>query len=203
MEGYIGEIRLFGGNYAPLGWQLCNGEIRSIAADTALYSIIGTIYGGDGISTFALPDLRGRVAMGNFKGPGLTARVLGEKQGSENVTLTIPNMAAHTHAAIVTPNQGQIPTATAKLYGVNDAGGNVNPGGNMIGTDSDAGATPYLATGPIVAMKSDSIVINSLNPPLPVVTLANTGGSMPHNNIQPILGLNFIICIEGIYPSRS
>lgn len=203
MEGYIGEIRLFGGNFAPLGWQFCNGQIRTISIDTALYSIIGNVYGGDGTSTFALPDLRGRVAMGNFQGPGLSMRQLGEAFGSPDVYLSTINMPAHNHAAIVTGNSGQSPSATAKLYGVNNGGGSATPGGNFLGMDSDAGAEPYLNSGTEVAMKSGSIVVNSLNAPLPVVTLQSAGSSQPHNNTQPVLALNFIICLEGIYPSRN
>ncbi|MBX7185194.1 MAG: tail fiber protein [Vicinamibacteria bacterium] len=94
---FLGEIRLFGGNFPPRGWAFCNGQLLSIAANSALYSLIGTIYGGDGMTTFGVPDLRGRVPVGQGQGPGLSARVVGQLSGSETVTLTAAQMPQHTH----------------------------------------------------------------------------------------------------------
>lgn len=203
MEGYIGEIRLFSGNFPPLNWAFCQGQLRSIADETALFSIVGVTYGGDGVQTFSLPDLRGRVAMGSHQGPGLSNRFLGQVLGTEGVTLNASTMPAHTHFAMVTPGQGPT-SATATLNGVNGVGGQQNPGGNLLGQDTDAGATPYLNSGnAAVNMKADSIVVNSLSAPMPTITLSVAGANNAHTNLQPILAVNFIICVEGIYPSRS
>jgi microcystin-dependent protein len=176
MEGYIAEIRMFGGNFAPRGWALCQGQILSIAQNTALFSLLGTTYGGNGQTTFALPDLRGRVAVGTGQGPGLPSVNLGEMSGEPTHTLIITEMPAHNHAA-----QMQ---------------GNSNPGD----TSSPAGATPATSTA------RDNLYINAApNAPMAAntVTVGIAGGSQPHNNMQPYTGLNYIICMEGIYPPRN
>lgn len=204
MEGTIGEIRMFAGNFAPLGWMLCNGQSLSISVNEALYSLIGTTYGGDGQQTFNLPDLQSRIAIGAGNAPGLSSYILGETVGTENVTLTTAQMPMHSHNAIVQPGAGGF-SAAATLYGVNDNGGEDSPGGNYIGQDSGAGATNYApgTESAPAAMHAGSIQINNLFAPLPNVTVGISGGSTPHNNIQPVLGMNFIICVEGIYPSRN
>jgi microcystin-dependent protein len=119
MEPFIGQIMAFGGNFAPRGWALCNGQLMSIAQNSALFSILGTTYGGDGVTTFGLPDLRGRLPMGWGNGPGLTPRQIGETAGAESVTLTINNMPAHNHtlacnnnAANVENPEGNVPANT-------------------------------------------------------------------------------------------
>jgi len=200
MEGTIGEIRLFGGNFAPRGWSLCTGQSMSISENTTLYSILGTTYGGDGVNTFNLPDLQGRIAVGTGQGPGLSNYVLGESIGFEEVTITTAQMPAHNHQTVVTPGSGAS-TLAATLYGVNDAGGLDTPGGNYIGQDNGAGATSYATSGTPVAMNASSI--KNVQLPLPIVTLGGSGGNLPHENRQPVQALNFIICVEGIYPSRN
>lgn len=200
MEGTIGEIRLFAGNFAPRTWALCTGQDMSIAEYTALFAIVGTTYGGDGQTTFKLPDLQSRIAVGTGQGPGLSNYILGEQVGQESVTLTTAQIPAHTHPATVTQGTGPT-TLSATLYGVNGAGGQETPGGNFIGEDNSAGATSYATSGTPVAMHAGSI--QNVQLPMPLVTLGGSGGSQPHENIQPILALNYIICLEGIFPSRN
>lgn len=202
MEGYLGEIRAFAGNFEPGGWQFCKGQTLSISTSTALYSIIGNVYGGDGQTTFKLPDLQSRIPVGTGNGPGLPAYDLGEAWGHEQVTLTNSQMAAHSHAAIVTGGDGTA-TFDATLYGVNDAGGIDNPVGNILGADN-SGSTSYASGSSLttVAMNAGSVVVNDLHGPLPTITVGISGSSQPHPNIQPVLALNYIICVEGYYPSR-
>jgi microcystin-dependent protein len=172
MEAFIGTILMFAGNFAPRSWALCNGQLMSISQNTALFSILGTTYGGDGVTTFALPDLRGRAPIGMGQGPGLTNRVEGEKGGSESVTLTVSNLPAHNH-----------------LINVKSDGGNSNsPANNFVAGDNDPAATPFAAG------KTDA----TLDPS----AASMTGGSQPVSIESPFLVINYIICTEGIYPSR-
>ncbi|MFD2569033.1 phage tail protein [Spirosoma soli] len=172
MEGYIAEVRLFAGNFAPRGWAFCQGQIMSIAQNTALFSLLGTTYGGNGQTTYALPDLRGRVAVGPGQGPGLPAVNLGQVAGAPTHTLIITEIPAHNHP----------------LNGVTEPGDVASPAGAYLA--GTGGLDPeYRASGTLVGMAPQSIGI--------------AGGSQPHNNMQPYLGLNYIICMEGIYPSRN
>jgi microcystin-dependent protein len=167
----IAEIRLFAGNFAPRGWALCHGQILSIAQNTALFSLLGTTYGGDGRTTFALPDLRGRVPVGQGQGPGLSPNSLGQQGGAETHTLTSSEMPAHNH-----------PTQSNKA--TNDAATTSRPNGKVP------------AAGGAYADTSDG---SALDPDL----IGAAGGSQPHNNMQPHLALNYIIALQGIYPSRN
>lgn len=174
-EPYIGEIRMFGGNFAPRNYALCNGQLMSIAQNTALFAILGTTYGGDGQVTFALPDLRGRVPINPGQGPGLSNYVLGEVAGTESVTLLNMNLAQHTH--LVACNNGNA--------------GLPSPGNNFMAQalDSVAGPEPtYLATAN-----------NTLNQ----AAIKGAGGSLPIGVVQPILCVNFIIALYGAFPSRN
>ncbi|MFD2673523.1 phage tail protein [Marinicrinis sediminis] len=173
MDPYTGEIRIFAGSFAPRSWALCDGQLLPISNNTALFSLLGTTYGGNGTSTFALPDLRGRAPMHHGAGPGLSPRVVGEIGGSSTVTLIEAEMPEHTH----TPH-GQ---GTANQQ---------SPINHIWGTPS-GGFTPpkYYAPSPNTSMHP--------------LAIGPTGGSQPHNNCQPYLGINFIICLYGIYPPRS
>lgn len=171
MDQFVGEIRIFAGNYEPNGWAFCDGRLLPIQRYTTLYSILGVNYGGDGKTTFALPDLRGAAAMHQGQGPGLSPRTLGEKVGSKTVTLLSTEMPSHYHQA-----QNQATANTA------------NPGG-AIWSDL-SGRNPNLySPSPNVDM----------NP----IAIGISGRSQPHNNMQPYLGLNFIIALEGDFPPRS
>ncbi|WP_207513787.1 phage tail protein [Longitalea luteola] len=178
MEGYIGQVILFAGNFAPRGWAFCQGQLLSIAQNTALFSILGTTYGGNGQTTFGLPDLRGRVPVGTGTGPGLSAWDLGQMEGAENVSLGVNQMPAHNHSVMV--SSGAANSATGK--------------GN------------YLAS-PNGTFAGDPVKVNAYNGTptdlLGTSTITNSGSGAPHSNIQPSLGLNYIICMEGIFPSRN
>ncbi|ESS66647.1 microcystin dependent protein MdpB [Methyloglobulus morosus KoM1] len=175
MEGYIGQIIMFAGNFAPTNWAFCNGQLLSIAQNTALFSIIGTTYGGNGTTNFALPDLQGRVALHAGNGAGLTPYVLGEQGGAEAVTLTLPQIPAHNHSLMANSGNGD----------------QLSPSGNVSATVNDGARTQYpgYSTTPNAAMSAAAI--------------SPTGGNQPHTNIQPFLAVNFIICLQGIFPSRS
>ncbi len=175
----MSEIRLFAGNFAPLSWAYCNGALMSIAENSALFSLLGTTYGGDGQVTFALPDLRSRVAVGTGQGPGLSNWDLGQVEGSENVTLLSFQIPIHNHAAV----------ATAAANASSLAGNNNLSGGNYA---ANSGGDLYAETATVnLGSNNFSFVLNP------------AGGSQPHYNIMPYLALNFIICTEGIYPSRN
>ena len=175
-ESMIGTIAMFGGNFAPQNWAFCNGQLLPISSNTALFSILGTTYGGDGRSTFALPDLRGRVPMGVGQGSGLTPRTLGENGGAERVTLGAQEMPTHTHGPSLPVSSSEADATT--------------PEGNALGAQPDArGTVPVYSTG----STNGSMSVNS----------SNAGGGQAHGNVQPYLAVNFIIATIGIYPSRS
>lgn len=186
MDEFIAIIKMFGGNFAPRGWALCNGQILSIAQNTALFSLLGTTFGGNGQTTFALPDLRGRVPIHPGQGPGLSPYSLGQQAGTENVTLTINNMPGHNHTF-----QGHQGTSS-------NNGNDSLPGGqlpavpvvNISGTDHNVNA--YVS-----GAQPDGQFAGLVG------TIGITGGSQPFSNIQPYLCVNFIICLEGIFPSRN
>lgn len=175
-EPFIGQVMLFAGNFAPRGWAFCQGQILSIAQNTALFSILGTTYGGNGQTTFALPDLRGRVAIGTGQGPGLPVINLGQMDGAPTHTLIITEMPAHNH--------------TAQAQGNSGSGDSSSPNGNTWAT-STSRDNVYINAAPNGPMAANT------------VTVGIAGGSQPHNNMQPYLGMNYIIAIEGIYPSRN
>lgn len=174
-EPFIAEIRIFAGNFSPRGWAFCDGQLLPIAQNTALFSLIGTTYGGDGRSTTALPNLQGRIPMHPGRGPGLTARRLGQRGGVEMVTLTEAQMPNHTH--------------TLRANTVGRAGGSRSPQGNSFGR-AEGGFAYVNGTDTNLVSMSD-------------LSLPNTGGSQAHNNLQPFLAINFIIALVGLYPSRG
>ncbi len=173
----MATIIMFGGNFAPRGWALCEGQLLPISQNSALFSLLGTTYGGDGRTTFGLPDLRGRVPLGNGNGPGLTPRSLGEKGGTENTTLTVTQMPAHTHPITV-----KVAVSTAN--GTTD-----EPNGNVLaGTTADNYAAANAGNGQLGGVSA---------------TEGSAGGNQPFNNMQPYQVLNFIIAMQGVFPSRN
>lgn len=176
---YIGEIRLFSGNFAPRGWSFCNGALLSISEYATLFALIGTTYGGDGMSTFALPDLRGRIPLHNGTGPGLTPRVLGESAGTENVTLLNTQIPSHSH-----PYMASTAPAT-----------NNSPDTAVLATVQPDGTDARVFYCP-----SDLDGVDQILDPLSVEPV---GGSFPHTNLMPVLALNYIIALFGIYPSST
>ena len=183
-EPLLGAIFLFAGNFAPNGYQLCNGQIVSISQFTALFSILGTTYGGNGVTTFALPDLRGRAPVGYGQGPGLSNYVEGQTLGKESVTLTsanVPAAPAHTHSINVsTAAAAQTNPQNNFLAAVVDSSGGPSTGYNTAAT---AGATLNTA---------------SVNP-----ASGPAGGSTPVDIRQPVLAISYIIATQGIFPSRQ
>ena len=173
-DQFVAEIRIFAGNFAPTGWALCNGQVLPLSQNTALFSLLGTTYGGNGISTFALPDLQGSAPMHPGQGPGLSERLLGEQAGEATVTLLVSEMPVHT------------PSLSAQAV----AGSQPSPQDNI--WCPLPGRTPpstYSSNAPNVDMSANA--------------LASAGASLPHNNMSPYLGLNFIIALQGVFPPRS
>ncbi len=179
MEGTIAEIRMFAGTFAPRTWLFCNGQTMSIAQNTAMFSLLGTTYGGNGQTTFGIPDLRGRVPVGTGTGPGLPNIQLGQMAGSSTVTLLTNNMPAHTHAVTggVTPQ-----AATDGAVGPDAANRYTGPGNFYSTAGDNVGMAQIPATG---------------------LVIGTTGGSQPFSTAQPYLGMNYIICQFGIFPSRN
>lgn len=175
MDPFIGEISIFAGNYPPKGWAFCQGQLLAISTNTALFAILGTTYGGNGVTTFALPDLRGRVLVGPGQGMGLQQSYsLGETGGQENVTLNINQMPAHNHVATVAANS--------------NAGNSAAPNGHTLAASDQ---------------RNDQYTDQGGNGNLAGVTVGIAGGSQPHENRQPYIAINFIIALQGIYPSRN
>ena len=168
-EPFIGEIRIFAGNFEPRNWAYCDGRLISISSNNELFAVLGTTYGGDGRTTFGLPDLRGRAPMHAGNGPGLTSRQLGARGGAETVVLT----------------EAQLPNHTHQMAAV-DATGNTD-----IPDDNSLAIAGYQTDG-------DSNLVNMASQ-----ALANTGSGQGHSNMAPSLGINFIIALVGIFPSRS
>ncbi|HEX8700013.1 MAG TPA: tail fiber protein [Myxococcaceae bacterium] len=174
-EPYIGQIIMFAGDFAPRGWAFCDGSLLSIAQNTALFSILGTTYGGDGRTTFALPDLRGRVPVQPGQGPGLSRYELGQSAGAENVTLLITNIPAHNHPLGAHGGQGDSP--------------------------SPDGTVPAITVDPNTQQPLNSYS-STITGTMAPASVGLSGGSQPHQNMQPYLCINFIIALEGIFPSR-
>lgn len=175
-DPYVGEIRMFGGSFAPSNWAFCNGQIIAISQNSALFSLLGTTYGGDGRVSFGLPEMRGRLPVHQGAGPGLTPRRMGEKMGHETVALNINQIPAHSHAYNASTEIANSP----------------NPANDVLASQDD-GDTPY------AAQPVDPANLQAMNSQ----TLAMKGQSQPHSNMMPYLPINFIICLFGIYPPRS
>src|SRR5690242_6660760 len=171
---FVAEIRIFTGGFAPKGWALCDGQLMPISQNTALFSLLGTTYGGNGTSNFALPNLQGCAPMQAGQGPGLSLRDLGETAGEQTVTLLQTEMPAHSHTA-----QG---TASGSLP---------DPGNNAWGGGLKGHASVYSPSNPPKNVQ--------MNP----FATSIAGGNQPHNNMQPFLGLTFIIALQGVFPARS
>ena len=172
-EPFVGEIRMFAGNFAPRGWAFCDGQLLAVSQNDALFSLLGTIYGGDGRTTFGLPDLRGRVPIHAGSGPGLSQRRLGAKTGVEKVTLTVNQLASHTH----------------DLQAADVKADTTKPAGMVLARSPGAsGVKMYAKETPNKALASNSI--------------SAVGGSRSFTNMAPFLCVNFIIALFGIYPSR-
>jgi microcystin-dependent protein len=180
MEGTMAEIRMFAGNFAPLNWSLCYGQLMPIAPNTALFSLLGTTFGGDGIQSFALPDFRGRIPVGTGGGAGLSPYYLGQLSGVESITLISANLPPHTHALTG--------TVSVKLAG--EDANLMTPAGNYFAPN---GTNRFFPTSDGTTMK----------PLAGNLATSPNGQSLPVDNIAPVLAMNYVICLEGIYPSRN
>lgn len=172
---FVAEIRIFAGNFAPTGWALCNGQLLPISQNTALFSLLGTTYGGDGKSNFALPNLQGSAPLQAGQGPGLSLRDLGEIGGEQNVTLLQTEMPSHSHGVQATSGGTPVP----------------DPGGNVWSSGAKGRPPMYAASVP------------ATNGPMNPLATSISGGNLPHNNMPPYLCLTFIIALQGIFPPRS
>ncbi|MFF5381276.1 phage tail protein [Pedobacter suwonensis] len=206
MEGTIGEIRMFAGNFAPYTWAFCAGQTLSIRSYTALYAILGTYYGGDGTNTFKLPDLQGRAIVGAGQGAGLTAYNIGNTAGVENASIQLSQIPMHTHLA----NYVQAGSATITIKASADQSGEPSPSGNLLGAPSGVSEMLYNNLVPPkqpVAMGAGTLKVNSVSgPQLTGLVVQSTGVAAPsatHENRQPGLALNYVICLEGIFPTRD
>ncbi|CAN5802567.1 tail fiber protein [soil metagenome] len=180
---FLGEIRMFAGVFAPRGWTFCNGQLMAISENDALYTLIGTTYGGDGQTTFGIPDLRGRVPLSQGQGPGLSSYVIGQKAGTESVTLTLLQTPSHTHSLNAT-----------------SANGNVAVPNNQTLPASPDAPTPHTTASLYVEATPNAVVQNTMDP----TSISPSGGSnQPHENRMPVLAFSFIIALEGVFPSRN
>jgi len=182
---------MFGGNFAPRAWAFCEGQLLSIAQNQALFSILGTTYGGDGRTTFALPDLRGRAPINPGTGPGLTTRKLGQRSGTETNQLTQNQLPAHSHGT------------TVNLTGVVKPLANSDTGNDGIPSDTSYPAEPNPATNIYNTGTPDTTLGPSPVTITGTVIVGNTGANQPINNMQPFLGVYYVICMQGVFPSRS
>ncbi len=180
IEPYLATVTIFAGNFAPRSWAFCDGSLQSIAQNTPLYALIGTTYGGDGINTFALPDLRGRSALGTGQGPGQPNYVLGQMSGTENTTLLVSNLPMHNHVAT---------SVTGSITAVNDGGNQASPSGN--------------SPAELASRYSTAAFDGQMAPSVNMATTPIAGANSPVSNLSPYLAMNYIIAVEGIFPSRN
>lgn len=203
MEGTLAEIRLFAGNFAPRYWAYCAGQKLAISTNTALYSLLGTNFGGDGVSTFGLPDLRGRVALGT--GQATYDNVtLGEIGGLNSFSLTLVNLPTHNHNATVPPGGLSVNGGISATLAVNNSGADSsNPNGNYLSEDQSFSGMYSATAGGTMNAGAISITASTLGVSIPAIALTTAGASQPIDNTMPYLGMNYIICTQGIYPSRN
>lgn len=178
MDGTLAEIRMFAGNFSPRGWQMCSGQLLSIAQWTAVFALVGTTYGGDGQTSFGVPDFRGRVAVGTGNGPGLQSVQLGEAGGTNSLTILSNNLPVHTHPI----SGGVTPKAASDGNLGNDPTNKYVGPGNFYAAGDTANMAPIPSAGLVIAA---------------------AGNSQPISLLQPYQGMNYIFCIEGIFPSRD
>ncbi len=175
-DQFVGEIRIFAGNFAPNGWAFCDGQLMPISQNTALFSLLGTMYGGNGKTNFALPNLQGNAPLGPGQGPGLSDRIQGEVGGAEVVTLVATEMPSHTHTAMSDSGTGDQEIPTNNVWSTTKVG---RQAANLYASNTSGNV--------------------NMSP----TALSAAGNGLPHNNLPPYLTLNFIIALQGIYPPRG
>jgi len=209
-DQYIGEIRMVGFNFAPQDWALCNGQLMSISSNNALFALLGTTYGGNGQTTFGLPDLQGRIPLNVGNGAGLPSYAWGQKGGAESITLTQQQMPQHTHAATFTPSGGGgTPSVNVTITGSSASGTATSPTGNYLaGVATVPGhSAPLYVPGNSAPPGAGTIAgvqatLSGVSGGGGAVTNALTGGNSPVSIEPPYLAVYFIIALTGIFPSR-
>ena len=196
MDEYIGIIKMFGGNFAPRNWAFCYGQLLPINQNQALFSILGTTYGGDGRTTFGLPDLRGCVPMGSGHRPGLQPRNAGQIFGTETTQLNVNNLPAHNHIITVSETAGTIDIPVNTEDGSADE---ANPGAGILANTGADNFSSESAGASIQKYGGQSLPVRVNT----TATASNTGNNVAFNNIQPSSVVNYIICLQGIFPPRS
>jgi microcystin-dependent protein len=201
MDPYLAQIVMFAGNFAPRGWAFCNGQLLSIAQNTALFSLLGTTYGGDGRTTFALPNLQSRVPVHPGQGPGLASIVLGEVFGSPTATVTNNSLPSHVHTLSGATVTGAV-SGTLKAYaGMGNARAS---SGNLLAGDSSADQMYQSGSTPTGSLQANSFVGAFSNGAMAAgANSGTTGGGQPVGLQPPSLGINFIIALQGVFPSRD
>jgi microcystin-dependent protein len=182
-EPYVGQVQLFAFNFAPRGWALCQGQLLSIQQYSALFSLLGVNYGGDGRTTFGLPNLQGTAVVGVGQGPGLTEYESGQTEGSTSVTLVYNDLAAHSHGFMTASAAGTTITAAGNQLGV-----------SQLGSSKGGSSTTAKVYSPNPGNATTGLAPSSISP---------AGGGQPHNNMQPSLVLNYCIALSGLYPARN
>lgn len=195
MDEYIGMIKIFAGNFVPQGYLECNGALLAVSANQVLFSLLGTTYGGDGKTTFALPDLRGRAPVGMGTGLGLPTITEGEVGGTNQTTLTLNNLPMHTHIATI-GGQSALKVSSGNAT---QSAATANASIATPGTNSGRSFTPTLGFN----TSAPDMAIGGLNVSQLTVTNANAGNGQPFNNMPPYLGIKYIICTDGVYPSHQ
>ena len=195
-DPFLSEIRLFAGSFAPRDWALCQGQILPISQNNALFALIGTTYGGDGRTTFGLPDLRGRAILGVGDAPWGSVQA-GELQGVEAVTLTSNELATHTHTGVAANGSAEIEVSTDQGSVLTPAAGNY-----LAAPFFERAVQHHVENYKPTAQATVNVQMGGVTVD-PNVTLQPTGGGQSHTNMQPSLGLNYIICINGIFPPRD
>ncbi|MDG0025135.1 tail fiber protein [Trinickia sp. Y13] len=202
-DPFLGEIRMAGFDYAPTGWAQCQGQLLPISQNQALFALLGTYYGGNGVSNYQLPNLQGRTPVGIGQGLGLSPVVIGETGGTENASLTIQNLPQHTHTATVMGGSGTvsiaIPASTSTASGSESAA----PSNTSVLGPVSAGGRPGAIYSTATADTTLKPFEAALNGAPPTVQNSTTGGSLPFSVRNPYLGINFIIALEGVFPSRG
>lgn len=201
MEAYLGMISAFGFNFAPQGWAQCAGQVLSISQNSALFALLGTTYGGNGQTTFQLPDLRGRAPVGQGQGPGLANYTIGQASGTENTTLLITNLPAHTHTA--TASSTSQSTSASTLSGLASPATAAAPNGHVL---ANSGVDHFIYGAPggtLHALDASSIATTTNTTTNTTVAVQPAGGSQPFSILSPYLCINYCICTSGIFPSRN
>jgi microcystin-dependent protein len=189
-DPYLGQIMLVGFNFPPVGWAFCDGQLLPILDNEALFALIGTTYGGDGQTTFGLPDLRGRIPLGPGQAPGRQNYTLGETGGVETVTMTAAQLGSHSHSIDTSAF-----TAAARCK--NGPANQRTPVGNVFANEAAGATMPFSSAAPNGTMNANAVAVNG------PITAATAGGNQPHDNLQPFLTLNFCISLVGIFPPQG